>query len=229
MYAVIIQHNHLAVKLFGYHLTVGTKSYIISTYANTGATMQLKDFLETIDYRITEGSGYQWQCFGPNAYCLDHWNGDHDGASLSVCFDKQDQTVYQVDAHDYANRRSYRWTNPEFVEQFKAEAATRGVTDEAYDEVNFIDLETEQDYLEKARAIFLGQDYDTRVSVPVDFSDQDLLKYMILAHERDITFNQLITEALIEAIDQYKRDPQAQRLKAQAWKTQQANDTKHCC
>ena len=180
--------------------------------------MQLKDFLETIDYRITEGSAYQWQCFGPNAYCLDHWNGDQDGASLSVCFDKQDQTVYQVDAHDYNNQRSYRWTNPEFAKLFKTEATGRGVGNEAYDDVEYIDLETEQDYLEKARAIFLGQEYDTRVSVPVEFSDEDLLKYMKLAHERDITFNELITEALVEAIDEFKRDPQGQRLKAEAWK-----------
>jgi hypothetical protein len=34
----------------------------------------------------------------------------------------------------------------------------------------------------------------------MEFSDQELLTYMKLAHERDITFNQLIEEALREAI-----------------------------
>jgi hypothetical protein len=44
----------------------------------------LKEWMEVVDYRITEGSGYSWQCFGANAYCLDSWDGDQDGHSLSI-------------------------------------------------------------------------------------------------------------------------------------------------
>ena len=36
------------------------------------------------------------------------------------------------------------------------------------------------------------------------FSDEDLLQYMKLAHERDITFNQFIEEALRHAIEEVK-------------------------
>jgi hypothetical protein len=53
-------------------------------------------------------------------------------------------------------------------------------------------------------AIREGEDYDTRVLMPVEFSDEDLLKYMKLAHERDITFNQLVEEALLMAIEEHK-------------------------
>jgi hypothetical protein len=53
-------------------------------------------------------------------------------------------------------------------------------------------------------AIREGEDYDTRVLMPVEFSDEDLLKYMKLAHERDITFNQLVEEALLAAIKEHK-------------------------
>ena len=35
----------------------------------------------------------------------------------------------------------------------------------------------------------------------MEFSDEELLTYMKLAHERDITFNQLVEQALREAID----------------------------
>lgn len=180
--------------------------------------MQLKDFLETIDYRITEGSDYQWNCFGFHAHYLDHWNGEQNGASLSVCFDKQDQTVYQVDAHDYQNKRSYRWTNPAFEQAFKAECAERNCTDEAYEDVKFIELESEDDWLTKARAIFLGEEYDTRVTMAVDFTDEELLTYMKAAHDRDITFNQFVEEALAEALKAYELDPEGMRAKAQAWK-----------
>ena len=79
-----------------------------------------------------------------------------------------------------------------------------------------MDLETDEDFLEKASAIFDGKDYDTRVSIPVDFTDEELLRYMTLAHERDITFNQLVEEALRHAIEEAKRDPEGFKARAHA-------------
>ena len=38
----------------------------------------LKEWMELVDYRITEGSDYCWSCYGPDAYSLDSWNGDQD-------------------------------------------------------------------------------------------------------------------------------------------------------
>jgi hypothetical protein len=73
----------------------------------------------------------------------------------------------------------------------------------AYDDVHFIDLEVENDILEKTRAIVHEEDYDARVKIPVEFSDEELLKYMKMAHELDITFNQLIENALREAVKKY--------------------------
>ena len=70
-------------------------------------------------------------------------------------------------------------------------------------------------------AIRAGEEYDTRVSVPVDFSDEELLKYMKIAHDRDITFNQLVEEALRAAIDEFNRDPEAAKARAEQWKHSQ--------
>jgi hypothetical protein len=71
---------------------------------------------------------------------------------------------------------------------------------QAWDDVDYVDLETDDDWLEKAEAIFNQEDYDTRVQVPVDFSDEDLLQYMKMAHDMDITFNQFVERALVKAI-----------------------------
>lgn len=169
----------------------------------------LKQFMDTIDYRITEGCDYGWDCFGPNAYCLSSWNGEHDGHSFSITFDTDFQTVYQVEAFDYARDRAYRLIHPDCVEDYREEAKYRQIDpDEAWDNVKFVNLETDEDWLEKAQAIISGEDYDTRVSVPLEFTDEELLTYMKLAHDRDITFNQLVEEALKEAIADYKRDPE---------------------
>ena len=164
----------------------------------------MKEFMELVDYRITEGSDYGWQCYGSNAYMLDSWNGDQDGHSFTVIFDTKTQTVYEVQAHDYVHDRAYRMVNEDFVKKMKKESRRRDVNrDEAWDNVNYIDLEVDDDFIQKCLAIRAGEDYDTRVSVPIDFSDADLLTFMKMAHERDITFNQLIEEALRHAIAQH--------------------------
>lgn len=165
----------------------------------------LKDFMETIDYKITEGSEYCWQCFGPNAYRLDSWNQDHNGHTVSILFDTRTHVVYETNAYDYKHNRAYRLINPIYKSAHENEAAERGVEiNQAWDEVDYVDLETAEDFLEKARAIVSGEDYDTRVQIEVNFDDAELLEYMKIAHDRDITFNKLVEIALQEAIDQHR-------------------------
>ena len=163
----------------------------------------MKEWMELVDYRITEGSNYGWQCYGSNVYQMDSWNGNIDGHSFSIVFDTRDQTVYEVQAHDYVHNRAYRMINEDFLKKMKKEAKRRDVDkDEAWDDVNYIDLEVDDDFIQKCLAIRAGEDYDTRVSIPLDFSDEELLQYMKMAHERDITFNKLVEEALRRAIEQ---------------------------
>lgn len=166
----------------------------------------LKEFMEIVDYRITEGSDYGWQCYGPNAHTLDSWNGEQDGHSFSIIFDTKTQEVYEVQAHDYRKQRAYRLINPDYKDAHNDEAAERDVNlGEAWDDVDYVDLEVDDDWIQKALSIAAEEDYDTRIQVPVDFSDEELLKYMKLAHERDITFNQLVEESLRHAIAEAKR------------------------
>lgn len=179
--------------------------------------INLKTFMEIVNSRITEGSDYGWDCYGPNAYCLDSWNGEQDGHSLTIIFDNRTQVVYEVQAHDYGRNRAYRLINPVFKDAFDEEAESRGSdANEAWDDVDYVDLETDEDFIAKAQAIVQGQDYDTRIQVPVDFTDEELLIYMKAAHDRDMTFNQFVEEALKAAIDQATRDPEAFREKAQS-------------
>jgi hypothetical protein len=169
----------------------------------------LKDFMETVDYRITEGNAYGWQCFGPNAYSLDSWNGDQDGHTVNIIFDTKDQTVYQAMVYDYAQNRAYRMTNPDFKEAFDTECQNRDILDMAWEDdegnpIKYVDLEVEEDFIEKARSIVNGEDYDTRIQVPVEFTDEELLTYMKMAHDRDMTFNAFVEMTLKAAIDEIK-------------------------
>jgi len=179
----------------------------------------LKEWMELVNYRITEGSPYGWDCYGPNTHMLDSWNGDQDGYSFTIVFDTKTQVVYEVQAHDYVNNRAYRVINPEYKEQYVAHAASMGEhADQAWDDVDYVDLEVDDDFIQKALAIRDGKDYDTRVSIPVDFTDAELLKYMKMAHERDMTFNEFVEEAIRAAIDDFNRDPEGMKARAKAWK-----------
>ena len=168
-----------------------------------GENIMIKQFMETVNYRITEGSDYGWQCYGHNAYMLDSWNGEQDGHSLTIIFDTKTQEVYEVQAHDYVNQRAYRWINPDYVKKNNKEARKRDVDrKEAWDNVDYVDLETVDDFFEKAQAIVQGQPYDTRVQVPIDLSDHDMFQLMKMAHEHDITLNQMVEVLLKKVIEQ---------------------------
>jgi hypothetical protein len=51
--------------------------------------------------------------------------------------------------------------------------------DEAWDDTKWVDLEADDDWIQKALAIVAGEDYDTRVSVPMNFSDEELLQLKV--------------------------------------------------
>jgi hypothetical protein len=161
----------------------------------------LKDFMQAVDYKITEGSDYCWTCYGSNAYNLSYWNQDHAGHGLSIVFDTRTHEVYEVQAHDYKHNRAYRLINPNYKHSYDAEAVTRGVAaDEAWDDVNYVDLEIDEDFLDKAQSIISGEEYDTRIDMPLRLDDDALFELMKKAHEQDITLNQLITDILRNVI-----------------------------
>jgi len=163
----------------------------------------MKEWMALVDYRITEGSTYDWQCYGPDAYHLDSWNGDQDGHSFTILFDTKTQTVYEVQAHDYLNQRAYRMVNPDFAKKVRKEAKRRSVDkDMAWDDVDYVDLEVDDDFFQKCLSIQAGEPYSTDVSIPLDLPDDVLMVAFRAAHEQNITFNQYVNDALRSLINQ---------------------------
>jgi len=166
----------------------------------------LKEFMEIIDYRITEGGEYLWDSFGSHAYRLDSWNGDHEGYTISIVFDTKTQEVYMIEAFDYKNERAYRLINPTFRETYMNECSDRAILDCAWElddgtPVKFVELEVDDDFIQKALAIVAGEEYSTKVQVPLTLDKDEMYQLMMMAHERDITLNQMVEEALQAAIE----------------------------
>lgn len=178
----------------------------------------VKEYLEAINYRITGGSEFQWQCFGSNARYLDCDDGDFRDCKFSInaVFDTVTQEIYTIETWDYLADRAYRWISPDYRKAYKKACKKKGVDfEEASDEMKFIDLDVKADILEKTRAIAAGESYDSRVQMEIDIPDEDLLQYMIMAHKRDVTFNEFVEEALRFAIEEHQRDPEGAKARAQ--------------
>jgi hypothetical protein len=95
--------------------------------------------------------------------------------------------------------------NPDFKSAHEHESNSRGIEiNNAWDDIDYIDLDVDDDFFQKGLAIRDGEEYDTRVQIEVNFDDAELLEYMKIAHDRDITFNKLVEIALQEAIDQHR-------------------------
>lgn len=171
----------------------------------------IRDFMEVVDYRITEGSDYCWPCFRDKPYSLSAWNGEYDGWSFNITFSTEDQTVFAAEACDYRNQRAYRLINPGWRDSYfdYAKEHNPEYVNQAWDDVDYVDLETDEDWLEKAEAIVAGEDYDTRVSIPLTISDDELLLIFRAAHEKDMTFNQFVEQAVKSMLDEFKQDPEA--------------------
>ena len=165
-----------------------------------------KEFFEVVDYNITQIDPYLWDCYGKGAVAVtslvDHPNLNY---SVEMIYHPFTCEVYELMVNDFDNNRAYRIVNPDYKQSYLDECEDRGDNpNEAWDGVNCVDLDLVSDFLEKTKAIMLGEDYDDRVTLELRMSDEDLLKYMKVAHEMDITFNDLINLALAEALEANK-------------------------
>jgi hypothetical protein len=156
--------------------------------------MNLESVNRALSNRITGGSEYQWSCY-PNARYLDY---ETDYGHASVIFDSLTQEIYEATVEDKEEAsRPYRWLNPVTKHAMFDEAESRGADKyAAWDDVHWTDLETEEDFLKKAAAILNGDEFDTRIEVPLELSDANFMALAKMAHERDITFNEMVGEIL---------------------------------
>lgn len=161
--------------------------------------MHLSKVNEALDHKISGGSEHMWNCW-PNSRFLDY---ETDYAHVSVVFNTETQEVYTAEVNDKDNfYKPYRWMNPLYKQVFVDEAKERNVDpDQAWDDTKWYDLETQEDWLEKAGAIMRGESFDERIQVPLDLDNDLMMRLMLEAHKRDITLNQMVELILQKQID----------------------------
>ena len=175
--------------------------------------LNMREWMDLVDYKINEGSKFGWSCYGPNSYTLDSWDGKYGvggpngdgGYSFSIIFSTKSQKVYEVTVCDYTNNRAYRMIAENKRNKHRKEAEDRAVNlNQAWDDVDYTDLEVDDDFIQKCLAIKDGEDYDTGILVPIDLPDDVMLQAALEAHKRNITLNAYINIALAELVQKVK-------------------------
>lgn len=169
---------------------------------NKEIDMYLADTNNALDHKIIGGSEYCWESWD-NARYLDY---ESDHAHASVVFNTETQEIYSAEINDKLDQhKPYRWLNPKYKESHVAESKERDVDyTMAWDNKKWVDLETSDDWLAKAKAIMNNEAFDDRVEIPLDLDDDLLLKLFLEAHKRDITLNQMVEIILKKVIDEHE-------------------------
>lgn len=161
--------------------------------------MNLEKSNTLFKHQIVDGSEFLWRCY-PTARYLDYEN---EYAHAGVIFDTTNGRIYEatVNPHDDENV-AYRWLNPDTKDAHASESAQRGIDfNIAWDNTRWTDLELWDDFAEKAGAIWENRQYDRRIQVPLDLSDEEFMHLARMAHERDMTLNRFVEQILEAAIN----------------------------
>ena len=151
-----------------------------------------KQFFDIVKFQVSSGSQYPNPVY-TSAYMVN--SNKRDEFNASCIFNLDTGAVYEIYVHDCIKYNSYRWV----AEEFRDSAANMSSTS----------IEVEEDILEKLIAIVNGTEYDTRIIIPIDITDEEFLIMAKAAHAEDITFNEFIEKALTEAIKKFELERKA--------------------
>lgn len=106
-----------------------------------------KKYLKAINYRITESSPFQWNCYGENAH---FFTCDYDKITLSAIVDLKNQTVYEMEL--MTETSDTRWIHPDYKKSYQKEAKSRGIKwNQAWDDVDFQEVDDVNKLLKKMK------------------------------------------------------------------------------
>lgn len=114
----------------------------------------LKDWLESVNYKITDGGPYEWCCYGNHSYFLDSWDSVDGTSFASITFDTETKDVFEVQICNYNEEKAFRWLNNQFKDKFLEESKNKKIDPSvAWDNIKFVELKNEKEYFKKFEEI----------------------------------------------------------------------------
>lgn len=89
----------------------------------------LKDYFNSVGFKISDAAEYLWGCYGKNAFSLDAERRKRNKFlfSTGIVFDTKNSKIYQMESWDYKKKIIYRWVNPRYYKKFLLENKKRGI------------------------------------------------------------------------------------------------------
>lgn len=166
--------------------------------------MNLKDLLEVVNYQYESGGKYQWNCYGDDAYFIDFKTVS--GKAIGGAVVDTAGEIYEAHVEVPNEPLCYRIVSPDYFPDYVAEAKSRNVDPyQAWDDVRYTNLETEEDFLEKFDAIVHERPFDRTIEIPLHLSEKDQLVLFRMAHESGMTFNAFMVQVLEDAVKKAKK------------------------
>ena len=160
----------------------------------------LHNYLNAIKNNITNIDTYNWDCYGYNVKSFDSYIQGKYECNAVVALPGGE--LRELTFYDFVKSKAYRWTDPDYKDAHNSEAVSLGVNpNEAWDDVTYCEVEIAEDILEKMTAVNEGRDYDPRITIPVDMTNEEFIQIAKAAHALDITINEFVHRALVEALE----------------------------
>lgn len=158
--------------------------------------MQFQDVITAAKFKISGGSEYQWECYGPNARFLD-FDSEFEGVSAVCVFDSENQTVYEVAL--YLGEKPYRWLNPEFEEAMKNESFDRDIDPRVFlDDTHYADCEVFEDILQKITDAFNTGTCSNDITIVLNLTPEQEEVFALLPEGTDL--NEFISKGLLDTV-----------------------------
>ena len=131
--------------------------------------MKLKKYLKAAKSRISGGSEYCWDCYGPNARFIDVCNRNGDDVGGCV-YDHKTMRVYEITVVE--DEYPVIWRDHRYSEAHADEAALRGVDEnQAWDDVSY-DFVSEEHIL-VAASLAADSLTDSKEGMPDDYDSRN--------------------------------------------------------
>jgi hypothetical protein len=155
--------------------------------------IKLHEFLNVIRYEIDDKAFLNNSIYTQESSMVCEVTSGTPEYYITCIFDAVSQEVFEISVEDYERKRYYRWIQEDFRDLEQSNRSWAGT--------EYSLLEVAEDILDKADAIVEGRDYDSRVRVPLDLSDEDFMFLAKAAHDRDITLNAMVEQVLKAALE----------------------------
>ena len=155
----------------------------------------LSEWLRAVKYQIVDNAPWQLLPAGNGTSDFRLFNAFRDRSAeyvSNLIFNEETENATVIEFIDYNQSLAYRWINPVYRES-NMELGVAGV--------EFIQLNDEEDIMEKITALFNGEEYDTRVTETLDLTEHEIYMLAMGAHKQDITLNEYIGKVLKAALE----------------------------